>query len=73
MTNADNDNDDFPFQSLAAITAKLIRSPENKNDDGADDRRGSERNERDSREHREYVERRLLDFAEFERRARGGK
>ena len=71
MRNADNENEPFPFQSLAKITARLLTASKNENreDDGAAQGSDQER----ASEQREYVAQRLRDLAAFERRARGDK
>ena len=73
MSNADNENDPLPFQSLAAITTRLLESGSTKNEKdsthSADKQRGEQREERN----RKYVEQRLRELSAFERRARGDK
>jgi hypothetical protein len=71
MRNADNDNEELPFQSLAAITARLLEGSRAKNDEGPADRTDQRDDKEREKRQRQHVEQRLRDFAAFERRARG--
>lgn len=74
MRNADNDNDDetpLPFQSLGAITARVLKKAEHQDQRRGDDRETEQRSERAEETRGEYVEQRLREVATFERRARG--
>jgi hypothetical protein len=59
-----------PF-SKAAATAKLSAPPAEQNDRSREKCGGSDDDERDAVQHREYVDRRLKDLAAFERIAAG--
>jgi len=87
MKNADDDNDEFPFQSLAAITAKLLQAQKTEDSEapggrsggaqqdhgGADHTQDNERCESEPEQHRQYVDQRLREIAAFEARARGAR
>lgn len=73
MRNADNENEPFSFQTLAQITARLLRTDEKQNEKRPDDAECSSGDQQRANQHREYVDRRLRDIAAFERRARGEK
>ena len=61
------------WQTLLAVTGRVLRNTnEQKQEERSDDRRRGEDNKRDGAEHRDYVDRRLKDFEEFERAASGG-
>lgn len=70
----EGDNDELTFVRLAAVTANVLRFLK------LDEKQTTQRNERtgekkDDEKHdeqaRRYIERRIRDLAEFERRARG--
>ena len=74
MKDANNDNEEFSFISLAAATANALRYlglNEEKNEDAKDDASSGQGNNEKSREHRQAVEKRLRELAAFERRANG--
>jgi hypothetical protein len=72
MSNAENDNEPLQFQSLAAITARVLQSNEKQNEQSTDDRKRGDGNQPDDSERRRYVDRRLRELAAFERQANGG-
>jgi hypothetical protein len=66
-----NDNKD-PWNSLAAVTARVVsKLAEDKKPEGAENGTAEQRSEADEKQHREYVDCRLSELAEFEARARG--
>jgi hypothetical protein len=74
MRNADNENDPndpLPFRTLAAATARVLSQARKQNEEGTDDRRGSDQEKQPAEPNREYVEQRLRELSAFERRARG--
>ena len=71
MRDADNENEPLPFQTLAAATARVLTQTRKQNEEGTEDRRGSEQQEQHAEPNREYVEQRLRELSAFERRARG--
>jgi hypothetical protein len=73
MSNADNENEPLPFQSLAAITTRLLESGSTKNEKRPTDRADEQRSEQREERQREYVKQRLRELSAFERRARGDK
>lgn len=73
MRDADNENEPFTFQTLAAVTARLLNLDEKQNEKSETDRARGDDEERRANQQREYVEQRLREVARFERRARGGQ
>lgn len=72
MRNADNDDDELPFQTLAAATAKVVSKMNKEQDENRDQDRGTtDQQKQDGDQHRQYVDQRLHDLAAFERRAKG--
>jgi hypothetical protein len=67
MTNADNDNEPFTFQTLAAITARVLATEEKQDEKSRQDSAGSH----DRKTDLAYVEHRLREIEQFERRALG--
>jgi hypothetical protein len=57
--------------SGAAGTASLSSPNEKQNEDRTDDRQSGDDEKQRGEQHREYVDQRLRDLAEFERRASG--
>jgi len=73
MKKADNDNDEFSFVSLAALTANVtryLRLDEQKDKEGHERERSDEAEKR-ATERSEFVNRRLRELDRFEDRARG--
>jgi len=73
MSNADNENEPLPFQSLAAITTRLLESSRTRNEKRPTDSAGDQGDEQRNERQREYVKQRLRELSGFERRARGDK
>ena len=71
MRDADNDNEPFPFVTLAAATAKALQTNEKQNVETPKDGAAKQDHERREKQHREAVESGLRRIAAFERRARG--
>ncbi|WP_156433920.1 hypothetical protein [Bradyrhizobium retamae] len=71
MKDAENENEPFPFQSLAQITARLLQGEKTKNEERPADRASERNDEQREEQQRHYVEQRLRDLAAFEARARG--
>jgi Ni/Co efflux regulator RcnB len=71
MRKADNENEPFPFVTLAAAAARVLQSAEKQDERSDDARRSSDENEGDHEQRRRYVEHRLREIADFERRANG--
>lgn len=76
--NNDNDeNNALPFIKLAAVTANVIRYLEtqnkNQNADRDADRAREKSDEEKAEDHRKYVDQRVREIAQFERRANGLK
>jgi len=69
MKNADNDNEPFPFQTLGAAAARVLKAAKKKDERRDDGSRSGD----DDEQRRGYVERRLREIADFESRANGGK
>jgi hypothetical protein len=72
----DNDDVEFSFVSLAALTANVVRylqTNEKKDEPSSDKPNTSERTTERVNERRAFVERRLRDLDRFEDRARGRK
>lgn len=72
----DNDNDEFSFVSLAALTANVTRylqMDEQKNEDGERDPTPSGADEKKRAEEREYIEHRLREIRAWERKISGTK
>ena len=73
MRKANNDNEPFPFQTLATITGRVLQTNAKKDNRRGDQRRGGDDDEEQPKQRREYVERRLREIADFELRADGHK
>ena len=71
MRNADNDNDELSFRSLARITERLLEGNKTLDQEGRAGRADEDSDKEREKRHRQHVEQRLRDFAAFERRARG--
>lgn len=69
MRNA-NDDDEMPFQSLAAVTARILETGKPENNDAKRDSEEERRRKRDT--HHEYVDYYLREIERFEERSRGG-
>ena len=72
----DNDNEEFSFISLAALTANVVvylQSNEKQEEAAQGERQPSYSDEEECKKQLQYVERRLADLRAFERRARGRK
>ena len=67
-TNAHNENEPFPFQTLAAATARLLEKQKERTEENGN---RDDKAEKDEARRLEYVGRRLRDIAEFEARASG--
>jgi hypothetical protein len=71
-----NDNDEnsaLPFETLGAITARLVEGAQKQEDDCERDRADDGEAKRKAEERRRYVAQRLREIERFERRARGDK
>ena len=64
-----NDNDE-PWQTLAAVTARVLKPDEKQDVEAEGDGARAEAEQEKAKEHRRYVDQRLRDLAAFERRAR---
>jgi hypothetical protein len=70
-THHDNDNEQLSFITLSAATKNVIRylQPHEKQDEQRDGNTDRDRtDEQRAKDHRAYIEQRLRDIAEFERR-----
>jgi hypothetical protein len=71
-----NDNDEnsaLPFETLGAITARLVEGCKQHQEEGERDRADDSEDRRKEAEHRRYVAQRLREIERFERRARGDR
>ena len=70
-----DDDEPFTFQPLGLAAARVVASIEkpeqNEEDDRSSDAERYSQEEEKRREHRKYVDKRLAELAEFERRAAG--
>lgn len=73
METADNDNEPFPFETLGAITARLVEGAKQQQEEGERDRADDGEANAKADEKRRYVAQRLREIERFERRARGDK
>lgn len=69
----DNENEPLTFKTLAAVTARVLRLDQGKNEtrDTTDDGKRSEENEKQKEAQRQYVDRRLSDLRTFEKLVSG--
>lgn len=70
MRYAHNDNAET-WITLAAATARALQPTEKQNEKGGEDRQPRDDDKQRGTDHSQYVEQRLRDLAEFERRANG--
>lgn len=71
-----NDNDEnstLPFETLGAITARLVEGCKQHEEEGERDRADDAEANRKADEHRRYVAQRLREIERFECRANGDK
>ena len=73
MKEACNDDEPLTFQTLAAVTARVLKLDEKQNVEAEGDGASAKPEEQKAVEHRRYVDQRLRDMSAFERRARGAK
>lgn len=73
METADNDNEPFPFETLGAITARLVEGAKDHQEESERDAAEQQKARYDTDEHRRYIAQRLREIERFERRARGDK
>lgn len=67
-----HDDDDLSFIRLAAVTANVVMWLKKKQTEPGNERAGEKKDdEKRNEQSRRYVERRIRDLREFERRARG--
>jgi hypothetical protein len=74
MMDGDNDNDIFPFMTLAVAAASVVSKLEGTHDEKrSEDRCTGDKSEKEAKDQRDYVDQRLREISAFEERARGAK
>ena len=71
MTDADNDNEPLPFKTLGALTERVLATHAKQDENREEDPEPGGADEQHDRERGAYVDCRLREIAEFERRANG--